>query len=350
MIKDLQYAELPKENYLLIDVRSESEYLEATIPGAINVPIFNDEERAKVGTIYKHHGTKEAENLGIEIVSPKIPSIIKQINNSLNNGQLPIFFCWRGGMRSKTMATLFSLINQEVYRLEGGYRAYREYILDQIANTQIKIPTFVLHGMTGVGKTSLLQKIEASEIKVIDLEKLAGHRGSIFGGIGDINPVNQKQFDALVYEELKGINNYQALIIEAESKRIGKVFVSENILKAKENGIHVMITASLNKRIERIVEEYQPQANKAEIDDAVRRLAGRLPTETRGTLFTALEESNYSKVVEILLIYYYDPRYQHSTEQYSGSFHKIASDDLAQAVQELIAYIRTTLSKLSVHS
>jgi len=194
MFTDIKYRDtINQENYVFIDVRSPKEYKEATISGAINIPLFDDDEREKVGTVYKEKGPHKASQIGLEIVSPKIPVLMESINNSIEYQQKPIFFCWRGGMRSKTMATLYDLIYpREVYRLEGGYRAYREFILQKIEETRIEIPVFVLHGMTGVGKTLLLDKLKNKGIFTINLEGLAGHRGSIFGGIGDVNPVTRE--------------------------------------------------------------------------------------------------------------------------------------------------------------
>lgn len=347
MFKDIKFTQINQlDQYLLIDVRSPSEYLEATIPNAVNIPLFDDEERALVGTSYKEQGKVTATYLGLDIVSPKIPKLMKEIEKALKPEQKPIFFCWRGGMRSKTMATLFSLVYPfEVYRLEGGYRGYREYIVEEINSIELKMPTFVLHGMTGVGKTTLLHKLLSKNIPVIDLEGLAGHRGSIFGGIGDVNPVNQKIFDSRMYEVLQEIKTKDAIVLEAESKRIGKVSLPENVITAKENGIHIIVTASMDKRIERIIEEYKPLENKDSLFDAFTRVSRRLPTEIRKEMDTAFSNDDFYTVVKLFLIYYYDPKYQYSTDQYKGPFHEINSDNLETAVDEIIKFINSKISK-----
>lgn len=351
MFKDINYNEVINCNdFLFIDVRSPNEFEEATIPGAINIPLFNNEERTLIGTIYKTESPEKATEVGLELVSPKIPTLIKEIKNSLASGQKPVFFCRRGGMRSRTVATLYQLVYpKNVYRLSGGYRAYREYILEQIANIRVDNPTFVLHGMTGVGKTILLDKLKdidkKNELAVIDLEGLAGHRGSIFGGIGDINPVNQKKFDSRIYELLINLNDKSAIVLEAESKRVGKVLVPDNIMLAKENGYHILVSASIEKRIERIIADYKPNDNKEDLYSAFIKIARRLPTEIRHNIDSAFKENDFCTVVKLFLIHYYDPKYQHSTDQYQGEFIEVNSDDLDNAVDQIYNFIDQTLGK-----
>lgn len=345
MFLDIKYEDIDKlSNYIFIDVRSPDEYKEATIPNSINIPLFNNEERALVGTVYKEKGQVEATQLGVQIVSPKIPGFMENITE-LSTNKTPIFFCWRGGMRSKTMATLYDLMYPDSsYRLTGGYRAYREFILENINNTQITIPTFVLHGMTGVGKTMILNELEQLGLFVIDLEGLAGHRGSIFGGIGNV-PVNQKAFDSELYEAFKNLNTSNSLIIEAESQRIGKIIVPDNILDAKSKGHHILVFASKETRIKRIIEEYQPVNFKNEIHDAIKKLERRIPTEHRKDLITAYENNNFEKVVAILLDHYYDPRYQFSTDQYhQGPFFEVNSDDIHAAAKAIHGYVLNTVN------
>lgn len=346
MLFDLTYEEIEKQdNLLLIDVRSEKEFTEATIPNAINIPLFNNDEREIVGTLYKKQGIEVAKTAGLEIVSKKLPHLIEQIHNALEEGQKPLFFCWRGGMRSKTMATLYELLHPGTNRLIGGYREYRKYILSQIEQININIPTFVLHGMTGVGKTLLLKKLQHMSINIIDLEDLAGHRGSVFGAIGNIIPVNQKNFDSKVYEVLKKIHNYDCIVIEAESKRIGKILIAENIIKAKENGINILVNASIETRVNRIISEYDPYKNRDSIEQALKVILPRIPTEIRAQINKNFEDNNYENLVLNLLLYYYDPRYQYSSDKYN-SFFEINSDNLDEAAIKIYDYIQ---SKLSYH-
>ncbi|WP_339063667.1 tRNA 2-selenouridine(34) synthase MnmH [Tepidibacillus marianensis] len=340
MFIDVKFETIEDDpKYVLIDVRSEGEYIEATIPNAINIPLFNNEERAKVGTVYKQKGPDKARELGLTIVSPKIPSLVKQVRDSLIDGQVPLFFCWRGGMRSKSMATFYGLIYNHTYRLEGGYRAYREYILSRIPLMTIHIPSFVLHGMTGVGKTQLLHGLKKQGFTILDLEGLAGHRGSAFGAIGT-QPANQKTFDSNLYETLKEIHKSDAVILEAESQRIGKIIVPDQIMEAKENGQHILVHANTHTRVSRILEEYQLDKYKEPFVSGIERIERKLPTEIRPMIQESLEVNDFYTVVKLLLEHYYDPRYQFSTDQYQGPFFEVNSDLLNDAVEKIGQYIQ----------
>ena len=349
MFRDIAYEEvdLKKDKYLLIDVRSENEYEEATIPGAVNIPLFNNEERALVGTVYKQEGPLNARELGLKIVSPKIPSLVQAVRDNLKEDKYPLFFCWRGGMRSKSMATFYDLVYPKTFRLDGGYRAYREYILEKTASIKINTPAFVLHGMTGVGKTILLHKLKEKGLTVIDLEGLAGHRGSVFGAIG-LEPNNQKTFDSNLYELLKVINKQDGFLIEAESKRIGKISVPDNILSAKEQGHHILTHASLPIRIGRILDEYQLDKNKENFVEAYLRIERRLPTEIRTLIRGYLETNDFYHVIELLLTHYYDPKYQFATDQYQGGFYEVSSDDIDEAVNKIQQYMQEVIQNKTV--
>ncbi|TCS83684.1 tRNA 2-selenouridine(34) synthase MnmH [Tepidibacillus fermentans] len=350
MFTDVKYKEIENDpKYLLIDVRSEGEFVEASIPGAINIPLFNNEERAKVGTVYKQKGPNYARELGLEIVSPKIPSLMKQVRESLKERQYPLFFCWRGGMRSKSMATFYGLVYEGSYRLEGGYRSYREYILGRIPFMTIDVPTFVLHGMTGVGKTQLLYRLKERGFTILDLEGLAGHRGSAFGAIG-INPVNQKMFDSKLYEALKEIQKADAVILEAESKRIGKIIIPDHIMDAKEKGQHILVHASIDTRISRILEDYQPEQYKESFVAAIDRIERKLPTDVRPLIRQSLEMNDFYTVAKLLLQHYYDPRYQYATDQYNGPFFEVYSDDLNNAVDSISQFILERINQLQTIS
>lgn len=192
MFQDISIDELitlkNTEELTVIDVRSPSEYKDATIPGSINIPFFNDEERAEVGTIYKQVGQQAAKDRGLEIMSAKLPDFVKKFREI--EGKKAVF-CWRGGMRSRTSATVLSLMGVKALRLDGGYRSFRNWTVDKLQTIEWKPDALVLNGYTGSGKTVILHRLHAEGYPVIDLEGLANHRGSIFGQIG-MEPSNQK--------------------------------------------------------------------------------------------------------------------------------------------------------------
>ncbi len=347
-------AEQRRQAVRFIDVRSPGEFAQGSIPGAINVPLLDDEERARVGTTYKQVGRAEATRLAMDLVSPKIPHFVRCIDCELSGGQAPLIFCWRGGKRSEAMATFVDLAGTPVYRLTGGYRAYRNYVVERLASAQLKMPLIVLNGLTGVGKTDVLARLAARGEAVIDLEQLAGHRGSAFGSLGEIEPRNQKQFDALLWETIKQINDRPYVFIEGESKRIGRVLVPDFLMDAKLHGVQVYLEAPLSVRVARIVATYHPQgtneaAFQQDVREAISRIEKRLAPDVRQTLHEAVTAADYEAVVQLLLTNYYDPRYAHTFKQYDTMYRRIDSTDLEAATTACHEAAREITATQSAH-
>ncbi|KKK37782.1 tRNA 2-selenouridine synthase [Mesobacillus campisalis] len=324
------------KKYVPVDVRSPIEHGEAAIPGSVNIPLFTNEERQEIGILYKHSGDQAAKWRAMEIVSPKLPSILNQIKNLEDSGAQPVIHCWRGGSRSKAVASFLEFSGIPSLRLAGGYRAYREYILEQIPML-LPEKAVVLHGLTGTGKTEILKELQGRGYPVLDLEKMANHRGSLFGTIGIGDGHNQKTFDALLFERLSEIKGSGYFIIEAESKRIGRAAQPETMVERKMNGTHFLISCSLDNRIERIYREYvEPYKTetwfKNNVDEKVERIVKRLKNpELAEELEEALIKGDYRTVISILLVHYYDPRYSHSLKEYSGKFIEVYGNDSAKA-------------------
>lgn len=241
MFQDVTLDELfniqKKEAHTLVDVRSPKEYQETTIPGSINIPIFTNEERAEVGTLYKQKGKEFAKQRGLEIFSQKLPDFIaacKQIKTPIT------VFCWRGGMRSKTAATVLDLMGVPINRLSGGIRSYRRWIVDFLEKQTFKPELLVLNGYTGTGKTAILQRLFQNGHPVIDLEGMANHRGSIFGHIG-LEPSNQKNFESALVQNILKYEGEPYVFIEGESRRIGKVSIPDLLYEKKEEGLQIFI-------------------------------------------------------------------------------------------------------------
>ncbi|GAB7386905.1 tRNA 2-selenouridine(34) synthase MnmH [Bacillaceae bacterium] len=338
---------LENPNYVVIDVRSPQEYAEATIPGAINVPLFTDDERKEIGTLYKQRGPQEARWRAMELVSPKIPGLMRKIRETAAEGREPVIFCWRGGMRSKAVATLAEMAGLPIVRLTGGYRAYRQSILERLGPELLPGKAVVLHGMTGVGKTQILQRLEKKGYPVLDLEAIAAHRGSVFGAFGVPVPHNQKTFDALLFHQLKRLKEkgHSFFLMEAESKRIGRAVQPDFLLEAKHKGLHIYLQAPLIVRIERTLAEYvYPYQNepwfKDKIYEALARIEKRLKPETRKAIVQAIEQNEFAKLVELLFLEYYDPRYEHKLEEYDGPFETVDATDLDEAIARIEGILR----------
>ncbi|MDO7905599.1 tRNA 2-selenouridine(34) synthase MnmH [Paenibacillus sp. JX-17] len=336
MFQDLTLEEWAEQHrtkdLVMIDVRSPSEYAEATIPGSINIPIFEDDERAEIGILYKQVSVQAAKDRGLEIVSAKLPEFIKKFAAI---PQRKAVFCWRGGMRSRTTATVLSLMGISAYRLAGGYRAYRQWVVQTLGEAPIEPEACVIHGNTGSGKTALLRKLQEKGYPVLDLEGLAGHRGSIFGQIG-LKANNQKTFDSLLLEELMTHKESGYLLMEAESRRIGKVALPDSLMFKKESGYHIFLQMPLESRIRTILEDYRPEEHQEECIHAFHQIKSRIHTPVANEIEMCLSEARYGRAVELLLEYYYDPRYAHSTEQYElESAVNIEASSLEEAVERI---------------
>lgn len=328
------------EDSIFIDVRSPIEYEESHIPGAINIPLFSNEERAQVGTTYKIKGQDPAKWLGMQLVSPKIPKLMETMRNVTEQGKKPIIYCWRGGMRSKSVATFAEMSGIDVHRLTGGFKHYRQWVVENLNEQLLPEKFIVLHGMTGVGKTMLLERLQEKGFPILDLEECAGHRGSVFGGIG--TPVhNQKTFEALLYHQLVSLKGLPFVFMEAESRRIGKAVQPDFLLEAKAKGIHVVLETSVEIRAGRIYEEYvipylSHEGFKERVLEALSPILKRIDHKTKEMLLECIEEEDYKQFIILLLVHYYDPRYQHKLEEYEGPFYHIQVDNLDKALEELI--------------
>ncbi|GAA0604024.1 tRNA 2-selenouridine(34) synthase MnmH [Virgibacillus siamensis] len=339
MFQDITLNELLDQQskpHSVIDVRSPNEYHDATIPGSINIPVFNDEERAEVGTLYKQVSQEAAKKRGLEIFSAKLPQFMEQFNQI--NAPKTVF-CWRGGMRSKTAATVLDLMGMDVHRLKGGYRTYRQWVVSSLENMDFKPAVYVLNGNTGSGKTILLNELAKKGYPMIDLEAMAGHRGSIFGQIG-LNPHNQKKFDSLLMREVRRLQDAPFVFIEGESRRIGKVTIPEFLYTKKEQGMQLFIDLPIDERVRNILDDYQPWNSPDEFLDAFRRIKKRIHTPIAAEIDQDLQNGMYHDAVKLLLEYYYDPRYEHAAKQYPENktinLHADDNEDARRKVESMI--------------
>ncbi|OLS34375.1 tRNA 2-selenouridine(34) synthase MnmH [Bacillus sp. MRMR6] len=345
-VEDLQKL----EKSIIIDIRSPIEFDDGSIPGAINIPLFTNEERQEIGTIYKREGQAAAKWRAMERVSSKLPVLLRSIKNTMSDGEELIIHCWRGGMRSKAVVTFLEFAGIHAIRLVGGYKAYRQFILKEIP-AMFPDKAIVLHGLTGVGKTDILKKLDNLGYPILDLEEMAGHRGSIFGTIGLGEGNNQKSFDALLHHALKKIEGSAYFIMEAESKRIGKVVQPEELMDKKLHGIHMYIHTPFEHRINHLVNEYVLPYSKdswffEKISVGIDKILLRIKDgEMKRQLLTTLENKNYQDMIQILLENYYDPRYDHKLQDYAGEFINIHATNSEDAVEIVINELNRLLLK-----
>ncbi|MBT2214866.1 tRNA 2-selenouridine(34) synthase MnmH [Virgibacillus dakarensis] len=306
------FALQKNEAHTLIDVRSPKEFNEATIPGSVNIPVFTTEERAEVGTIYKQVGPEAAKERGLAIFSAKLPDFIDEFRKVDTPKTV---FCWRGGMRSKTAATVLDLMGIKANRLSGGFRTYRQWVVSELSKHEFKPDLYVLNGFTGTGKTAILKQLELKGYPVIDLEGMANHRGSIFGQIG-LQPSNQKKFEALLVEKLLQYKDVPFVFVEGESKRIGKVTLPDFLYEKKEKGMQLIIDLPMEERIRNILDDYQPWNSPQDFVEAFQIIKKRIHTPVAKEIDEGLRNDNYTEAIQLLLEYYYDPRYKYAAKQY----------------------------------
>lgn len=332
------------KRYSLIDVRSPCEFLEEHIPGAVNVPLFTDEERVVVGTIYATEGESVARRKGLDIIAPKIPRLVDEILSRRLSGGPLIIHCWRGGLRSEAVASCLSIIGVDSWRLSGGYKAWRRQLLDDFERGY-DFKFVVLHGHTGVGKTEILGHLEKMELPVLDLEKLAEHRGSVFGAMGLGTQPSQKNFDASIWKAVRSYSSGALVFCEAESKKVGNLRLPDFISKKIEEGVKVLVTGTLPVRVERIIRDYiGAQLSDDVLSGALRSLAvlkDRLGNKLTAEIEELGRQGNYSPAVEQLLNHYYDPLYQKQIDRHEpyeltvdGDLPGSAADSLASLVAQ----------------
>jgi len=332
LVKEVTVEEALKKGFKLVDVRTEEEFEEFHIPGAINVPLFTQKEREEVSKVYYSKGEKEARLFALKLVAPKLYDIVTKIREVKERyGQVAVY-CWRGGMRSLAVATICNLVGVHVFRLKGGYRAFRQFILKRIAEISEGLRVVVLYGPTGVGKTRILRELKEEGYPVIDLEGLAGHRGSVFGGIGLKQP-SQKMFDSLLWMELEELKSSPYVLVEGESKRIGKLFIPEPFWKAMERGVKLLLTLPLGERVKVSMEDYGVGNFPPRVYlSALLRIKKILGDEKYGYIKELIEAGNYEEAVRELMINYYDKLYSRSTPQVQQ---KIEAKTLPEAKEKL---------------
>jgi len=288
----------------IIDVRSPGEFAKGHIPNAFNIELFTDEERAVVGTAYKKESPEKATTLGYEFVNPKLNDFITKSIEIAPDKEV-IIHCWRGGMRSNAFADhLIENGFEKVYVIENGYKAFRNYVLEFFEQPfNLKI----LGGYTGSGKTEILHSLKNECQQVLDLEGLANHRGSAFGGI-DLPPQpSTEQFENNMFSVLRSLNTELSIWVEDESRSIGKVFIPNAFYLKMRNMPVYFLDIPFQERTKHLVDTYANLSHD-KLADAISRITKRLGNEKATMALEALENKNYNKVVEITL-YYYDKCY-----------------------------------------
>jgi len=347
------YSELTVEEVLeradlvYIDLRSPGEFACASIPGAVNIPLFDDRQRRELGIIYQEAGEAKARRFALEFVSPKLPTLLRDIEQATGNN-FPLLYCWRGGLRSLSVFQIMHLAGVPALRLKGGYRAYRRYVNHRLNDYPLTSKLLVLQGLTGVGKTAFIQELIRRGLPALDLEKAARHRGSVFGAVG-LNPQrSQKDFDALLLEQLERFNGSPFIAVEGEGRRIGNVHLPQFLTRAMAEGHRILLTAPLAERVQRIAREYLP-ANPSAVDlqqirQAVDRLRRYLGTQRVEAVHSFLDQGKFSAAAEILCVEYYDRFYAETRAEKEHFLAVIETTDLDEAVNRMSTLLQSNVA------
>lgn len=334
MFREIRYEDIDNSkidgSYIMIDVRSPGEFNSETIPGAINIPIFTDEEREVIGTVYIQKSTDVAKFLGVEAASRKLPQIYQRIEALDKEYDNLIFFCARGGFRSNSLVSLFKAIGIDAIKLDGGYKGYRKFINENLSNLLQDIKFVVLYGNTGTGKTEILKQIKDKGYDMLDLEGCANHRGSLLGGVGLGTSNTQKMFESLVYESLRHRKS-NIVFTEGESKRIGRVVMPESLFIALKSGVNIKIHTDMSSRVENIIQDYVNGTDN-EIIKALNLLRKKLGDINIDRYIQLVNTQNYIPVVEELMIKYYDPLYEFNKKEYLHHFYNKDSKETAERI------------------
>lgn len=292
----------------IIDVRSPSEYRDDHLPGAVNLPVLDDAQRVRVGTIYKQVAPFAARKIGAALVARNTARHIEEVLIDRPGGWRPLVYCWRGGQRSGSFATILSQIGWRVERLAGGYKSWRSLVLHELEQTPVRAPVLVLDGNTGTGKTEILHRLAGLGGQVIDLEALANHRGSLFGARG-AQP-SQKMFEGRLACALAALDPSRPLVVEAESAKIGDLRLPRQLWRAMQSAERIEIVAPRESRAAYLARTYGDLTeDRARLADSIACLR---PYHTAALIEEwqqLVRLGRFEALADGLMERHYDPRY-----------------------------------------
>ena len=295
-----------------IDVRTPSEFAEDHVPGALNCPVLSDEERAHVGTLHAQVSPFEAKKVGAALISRAIAAIVERFHDRPRDWT-PLVYCWRGGQRSRSLAHVMNEIGWRAVQLDGGYRAYRRHVIEALGQAPGRFRYRVVCGLTGSGKSRLLEALAATGAQVLDLEGLAKHRGSLLGDLPDDPQPSQKRFESLVLDALERFDPARPVFVESESKRIGRLQVPDALLERMRASECARVDIVREARVALLKDEYRHfLADPALLARRLAPLAPLLGHELLGRWQALATAGAFDALVGELLDRHYDPMYTRS--------------------------------------
>lgn len=328
----------------IIDVRSPAEFAADRIPGALNCPALDNEQRARVGTLYKQVSAFEARRLGAAIVARNLSDALFRHFQGKPKSWRPLIYCWRGGQRSGAFVTWFRMVGWDAYQLEGGYKRFRHYVVDELARISAQIQLRVVCGATGSAKTRLLDALARQGAQVLDLEALAAHKGSVLGDLPGIAQPTQKRFETALLTRLQELDLARPVFVEAESRKIGGVQIPDRLIERMRASPCLTIEATREARIEFLLRDYAYLGDdRASLKRKIEGLRALQSNETLRTWTALGDAGDLRTLFGELIDHHYDPLYQRSQNRNFPGFTSarvFAIDDLsAESLQQLASCI-----------
>jgi len=330
----------------IIDVRSPGEFAQDQAPGAINLPVLSDAERAEVGTIYVQEDRFKARRVGAAYVARNIAHHLQTALSTQSGGFRPLIYCWRGGMRSNAMATILAQVGWRTTVLAGGYMTWRRHVTARLYDGDLPFRLVLIDGNTGSGKTQVLQRLAARGCQTIDLEDMAAHRGSLFGGLSGRPQPAQKMFESRLLGLLDGLDPTRPVVVEAESSKVGERMVPPALWRLMQAAPRIELIARPQSRARYLVSAYRDIVeDRAALDEALRRLPtppGRKRLQAWGELADA---GQFEDLALALIDLHYDPAYRRSSRRdlrtvlASLDVAELGSSDLDAAADRIAALI-----------
>jgi tRNA 2-selenouridine synthase len=325
----------------IIDARSPSEFAHDHIPGAINCPVLNDEERAKVGTLYKQVSPFEARKVGAALVAINVARHIQEEFEKHPRGWTPLIYCWRGGQRSGAFTHILRQVGWAAQRLEGGYKAWRSFVLSELTRVPALFQFEVVSGPTGCAKTRILHALAAQGEQVLDLEGLAAHKGSVLGEMPATPQPSQKMFDTLLLAQLMRLDPARPVYVEAESKRIGQIQLPDTLFEAMNKSPWLSVNASLQARVDFLLTDYAYWLDDPQLLAHLDRLKPSCGHEQVAHWQSLVAQRDFGRLVSELLTEHYDHFYKRSMRQAQSS----ASDARMFSTEDLSPESITALAQ-----
>jgi tRNA 2-selenouridine synthase len=300
----------------IIDVRSPAEFADDHIPGAINCPVLDNEERARVGTIYQQLSPFEARKIGAALVARNIARYVAEQFQQHPKQWRPLIYCWRGGQRSGAFTHILREIGWAAQRLEGGYKSWRHHVIEALHTIPPQLSFRAICGPTGSGKSRLLEALAIDGAQVLHLEQLAAHRGSVLGSLPEEEQPSQRMFETRLMLALSAFDSQQPVFVESESRRIGVLNLPDPLFHAMRAAPRLMLETRFAARVAFLLRDYAYFLTDVNLNEHLQRLRGLQSNETLARWLETVERGEFEKLVTELLQMHYDPHYQSSLRRH----------------------------------